>query len=211
MNNPLFDVIISPHVQRNVYALAPQLQECYGWRPGPVEVPAVARAVRALVAPRQRRAVLRALQQRVVDANVSRVAVEAAHAPVHSAVALCVAAVDAPAPRARAAQALLDDGRSDQARRVEGAQIHSLAAGAIRVGDALEARAGGVERKIAGFAHAVLGAVRVRRGAAVQSARMRQAAVAKRVGRTPRALPAVLAGERGVAAASHARGAASRA
>jgi len=64
------------------------------------------------------------MQQRVVDADVAGVAVEAAHAPVHRAVAVGVAAVDALAPRARAAQALLNDGRSQHAGGVEGTLIH---------------------------------------------------------------------------------------
>jgi len=74
-----------------------------------IKVPAIALAVRALVAANSQRAVFRALQQRAVDANVARVTVKAAHAPVHRAVALSVAAVDTPSPGAWATQALLND------------------------------------------------------------------------------------------------------
>jgi len=159
--------------------------------------------------------VLQALQQRAVDANVFRVAEEAAHAPVQQslsqspsalrAVAVRVAPVDAPAPRARAAQALLDDRGPDLARRVEGAAVDGLPALAVRVGWALEARARRVVREEARQAHAVVRAVRVRGRAAVQTARVREADTAEGVGGTRLARATVCASEGGVAAAAQPR------
>ena len=124
-----------------------------------VEVPVVALAVCSLVTTHGRGALCGAVHQRVVEAEVTSIALKAAQAVVNGAKTRPIAAVDAAAPGARVAQTLLHHSCPCHARGVARAQVEGLASQTVRALWTLVTGACGVQRVVALPAEAVIRAV----------------------------------------------------